>query len=59
MQWLHSMDHNRDQDATCMLETNYIFDQMLGFFFSWFILVRLLIKGRVYFVGKPVDSNDV
>ena len=42
----------------CWRQTTYFFNQTLRLlFFSQFILLRLLIKGRVYFVGKPVDSN--
>ena len=33
-------------------------DAVATIFFSLFILVRLLFKGGVYFVGKPMDSND-
>ena len=36
----------------------YFFDQTPQLpFFSLFVLVQLLIKGGVYFIGKPVDSN--
>ena len=48
-----------NRGATCVLETNYIFLRSdTAAFFSWFILLRLLMKGGVYFIGKPVDSNN-
>ena len=52
--WCDCIETETKYAATVFLPPQLLF----FFFFSLFVLMQLLFKGGVYFVGKPADSND-